>query len=83
MALTYYIRKCRDAPSGEMRYAIALIVLFLTSMLFESVTSTTYVTHVLALCIVMKEALRIRGLRASHAPRSQLSPSSAAQAART
>jgi hypothetical protein len=83
MALTYYIRKYRATPRGEMRYAIALIVLFLTSMLFESVTSTTYVTHVLALCIVMKEALRISSSRASHVPWSQLNTSNAVQAART
>ena len=62
-ALAIYWRRLRREPSESAVYGVSILVLFLIGMLLESVTATTYVTNVLALCLVARE-----GLKTVHTP---------------
>lgn len=57
LALYCYMRQYRLTRSRDCGYGAAIIIVVLTNMLFESVTSTTCAAYILVVCVIMRQAL--------------------------
>ncbi len=58
-AVARYGRAYRLNGRDDDKYATAVLIAFLTVMCVESVNATTYITHVLAICMVTRQALGV------------------------
>ena len=60
MALIEYSHIYRVTLDSGAKFATAVIVIFLTGMLFESINATTYITNILTLCMVTRQVLSMK-----------------------
>jgi exopolysaccharide production protein ExoQ len=58
-AVARYSHAYRLNGRDDDRYAATVLIAFLTVMCVESVNATTYITHVLAICMVTRQALGV------------------------